>query len=171
MPARAGDEDGFSLIELLIAVVVLGTGVVAVLAAMTTSITSSDVHRSLAGGEAVTRDYADAVKAKALAATTFTLCPPATALTPDFDEPGYTVTITAVEYWDPDEGDPRNGSYGSRAGCLAEAAARCAGLPDPLPPSCDSGVQRVTMEVRPEGKSGAAATTTTSRVVVRRGNA
>lgn len=170
MARRAGDERGLSLIELLIAITILGSGVVAVLAAMTTSLTSADVQRSLAGGEAVMRDYADAVKAKALAATTYTPCPTVAQVSPTFSEPGYAASVSGVEYWRPSASDPRTGSYtSSGATCAADAAARCAGLAAPLPSFCDAGRQRITVEVVTVGETGASETTQTGRIVVRRG--
>jgi prepilin-type N-terminal cleavage/methylation domain-containing protein len=173
---RAQDADGFSLIELLIAIVVLGVGVVAVVSAMSTTIIVVDVHRSLSAGETVTRNYVDAVKAKALAATTYTKCPSIADVTPTFSAGGYSASVSGVEYWLPDVNNPLTGSYVTQAACVTAYQSRCAGLPSPLPAFCDTTVQRVSISVSTAlgAKSGAADTSTkpqTSRIVIRRGNA
>jgi prepilin-type N-terminal cleavage/methylation domain-containing protein len=167
---RAQDADGFSLIELLIAIVVLGVGVVAVVSAMSTTIVVVDVHRSLSAGETITRNYVDAVKAKALAATTYTKCPLIADVTPTFSASGYVVTVTGVEYWLPDANNPLTGSYVTQTACVTAYQARCADLPTPLPAFCDTTVQRVSINVAPANKTGAADTDQTSRIVIRRGN-
>jgi Tfp pilus assembly protein PilV len=55
-------EDGDTLIEVLLAVVILGLSVVALLGALVTSITSSSEHRSLASDDTVLRSFAEAAK-------------------------------------------------------------------------------------------------------------
>ena len=65
-PTRARNsersEGGDTLIEVLIAIVVIAIGVVALLGALTTSITSSATYRSLATIDTVLKDFAEAVK-------------------------------------------------------------------------------------------------------------
>lgn len=179
MPARAGDEDGFSLIELLIAIVILGTGVVAVLAAMTTSITAADLHRSLAGQEIVARDFADALRAKALAAPVYAPCPGEADLLPAGFEPGhdndndtdgsdYEIDLVSVQYWRPTSNDPRTGGWVDRAACEQDRADRCEGLSTPLPTYCDAGSQRVTFTVTSTNTGGSKSDETLS-IVLRRG--
>lgn len=56
------DDAGFSLVELLVAIVILGTVVVALLVAVGTSITSSTQHRRQANLDVVARDYAEALR-------------------------------------------------------------------------------------------------------------
>lgn len=173
MGRRWHDEGGLSLIELLVAVVVLGIGAVGVLAAMTSSITGADVHRSLAAGEVVTRDYAEAIKAHAMTLDDSAYpCPTQAVLTPAFDADafveGYTAEVIAVDYWVLDTSGVMLGSYGDRTSCLAAHEARCGGLDAFV--GCDTSAQRLTVRVTASAKTGAAATTQESRVVVRRGN-
>jgi type IV pilus assembly protein PilV len=171
MAGRPRDEEGLSLIELLIAVVVLGIGGVGVLAAMTTSIRSADVHRSLSEGEVVTRDFAEAVRSHAMRPTT-PVCPSTADVTPPFTPPpGYTTAVTAIEYWLPSTSDPTSaGSFtANRSACTAAHAARCANLPAPIV-TCDASSWRISLRVTASGETGASRTTQDSRVVVRRGN-
>lgn len=184
------EESGFSLIELIIAVVVLGIGVVAIVAAMGTSIIGADVHRSLAGGETVARDYIDAVKAKALTLPDYVQCPAAADLKPTFPsasnpawQDDYDAAIVVVEYWLPNPDDPLTGSFtlpeddpvAAQAECRNVASARCTdALTDPdtdeLPSFCDPGMQRVTVEVTTKNESGASDTEQIARVILRRGD-
>jgi prepilin-type N-terminal cleavage/methylation domain-containing protein len=125
VPETFESEDGFSLIELLVAMVILGVGVVSVMATIGTAIIGSSAHRNHASAETVTRDFSEAVVAKANTEGTYQICPSATDLTPSFTGPTnssgtalYLVTIEAppaaqwgsdfvgsspqpVEYWIP----------------------------------------------------------------------
>jgi prepilin-type N-terminal cleavage/methylation domain-containing protein len=169
---RAQGADGFSLIEILIAMVVLSIGMVAVLGAMASSSVVVDVHRSLAGGETMTRDYVDSVKSQVLAAHPAKLCP-TKADFPTKVADGFRAEVTAVEHLEPAADDPLVLAPVSDAQCLAHATGpggRCAGLSAPLPSFCDTTVQRITIEVRTTNRSGAAETVQTSSVVVRRGD-
>ena len=56
------DERGDSLIEIIIAIVVIGMVVSAITAAISTSENGSTAHRQLVTGDAVMRNYAEAVK-------------------------------------------------------------------------------------------------------------
>lgn len=63
-PGIAGDsEGGFSLIEVLITVIIMGLGFVAILAGMATSATSAGLHRTQAVAELEIRRYAELVQA------------------------------------------------------------------------------------------------------------
>jgi Tfp pilus assembly protein PilV len=70
------DERGESLIEVLIAVAIMGLAVVAIMAGLTTSILMSDNHRKQATAGEYARDYAEAIQT-ALAASTCTASTPA----------------------------------------------------------------------------------------------
>lgn len=114
--AAAGmPEAGFSLVETLIAVAILGIGVVAVVGGMMTSITVSDLDRRQAEGQTALRAYAEAV-----AGDTYTDCAssyPAAA----FSAPtGWTAAMT-VTYW-----STGTSTFGAACGT-------------------DSGLQRVTL--------------------------
>ncbi len=59
---RTRDEAGESLIEIVIALVILGAVVSAMLATIATSATSSKGHRDLVTADAALRNYAEATK-------------------------------------------------------------------------------------------------------------
>src|SRR4051794_41966216 len=61
MSRRVSDDQGASLIEVLVAVVVLGTAGLALLGSMFTSIAVSDVHRKEATAGVVARDYSERI--------------------------------------------------------------------------------------------------------------
>ncbi len=72
-PVDAGDsEGGFSLIEVLITVVIMGLGFVAILAGMATSATSASVHRTQAVAELEVRRYAELIQAAPYSETGYT---------------------------------------------------------------------------------------------------
>lgn len=82
MKQRHSADAGFSLIEILIAMVILGIGSVSIMAAIGTSVFSASAHRSYATAETVTRDFAEAINLKANSAVPYVLCPTATDLMP-----------------------------------------------------------------------------------------
>jgi prepilin-type N-terminal cleavage/methylation domain-containing protein len=96
------DERGFSLAEVLIAIIIVSVGFAAILTAMTTSITVSDLHRKQATADALVRSAAEALKdTSSTDAAAYVPCatpasyaaalPPAPA--------GYSVSISSVTYW------------------------------------------------------------------------
>lgn len=86
-------EDGATLVEILVAVVIMGVAFAAIIGGVTTSIMASDMHRKEATAETVLRSYAEAVKAAA-----YVTC--AASYSPAFTPPaGYTASVTKVEYW------------------------------------------------------------------------
>ncbi|MDX6593317.1 MAG: hypothetical protein QOJ13_2513, partial [Gaiellales bacterium] len=59
---RSEDRDaGLTLVEVLLAVAILGIGVTAIVGGMMTSIKSSDMERRAADGQTAMRAYAEAV--------------------------------------------------------------------------------------------------------------
>ncbi len=103
---RLSDEDGFTLVEQLVTVVLLGIGVVAVLGAVLTLISTSARHRDMSNATAV---LANAAARVASADTTWKPCGVAAdystaAKGPVDDLPqGMSldnVTVTSVAYWD-----------------------------------------------------------------------
>jgi prepilin-type N-terminal cleavage/methylation domain-containing protein len=93
LPHGGVPDAGFSLVETLIAVAILGLGVVTVVSGMMTSITISDLDRRQAEGQTALRAYAEAVTGD-----TYTGCaasyPAAAFTTPT----GWTAAMT-VAYW------------------------------------------------------------------------
>lgn len=124
--ARCTDEGGDTLVEVLIAVVLMALTVSAVLAALVSSITSSAEHRQLAADDTLARSFADHVKYEIQLQPAPTLgtppppyfedCSPTVAArsasgvlayyqsnvpgwTSPTGYPNYTVKITGVQFW------------------------------------------------------------------------
>jgi type II secretory pathway pseudopilin PulG len=92
-----GDE-GTTLLELLVALTILGMAVVVIVSGMMTSIITTDLHRSVSTAESAVRSYAESTKAYAEAH--WTRCPTtSTYNNPDYTPPsGFTESITAVKF-------------------------------------------------------------------------
>jgi len=100
--ARLRDERGESLLELLMAVVIMGVTVAAVVGALAVAARTSDIHRKQATAGTSARDYAEAVSRR-VAGGAYTGCalPPAFApAAVGFTAPaGYTASVVSVTYW------------------------------------------------------------------------
>lgn len=99
MTRSARPDDGFTLLEILVAVALLAVAVTAIVSGMMTTILASDVHRKQATGESVSRGYAESVKT----ALTAAYVPCATtavyqAVPVTFNPNFYTVAIEEVAY-------------------------------------------------------------------------
>lgn len=96
------DDRGETLIELLVALTILGIALVAVIGALAASITMSDVHRKQSTAGAEVRNYAEQVENYA-AGTGYAACalPSAyAAATVGYAAPaGYSATPSAIRYW------------------------------------------------------------------------
>lgn len=101
---RAGDDAGESLIEVLIAIMIMGLAFTAALGGMRLGLMGSDVHRSQATAETVLLSAVEKVKAQ----SGYQLCALPTNATYVGDArsaasaAGWspsTVTITSVQYW------------------------------------------------------------------------
>ncbi|WP_436494773.1 type IV pilus modification PilV family protein [Actinokineospora sp. HUAS TT18] len=95
------DDRGETLLELLIAVVILGIGAVAIGAGLTTGVLASDLHRKQSTAGATVRDYAEAIQNR-VATGGYTACagPGAYSAPPGFTAPaGYAASVTATKYW------------------------------------------------------------------------
>lgn len=91
--SSGGRDAGFTLVEMLLAVAILGIGVLTVVSGMATSIKVSDMGRRNAEAQGLIRAYAEAVAADAYAgcATSY----PAGGFT---SPSGWSTTMT-VTYW------------------------------------------------------------------------
>ncbi len=106
---RTSDDRGETLLELVIAVVILGIAVVAIVGGLASSVLISDVHRRQAQTGVIVRDYAEALQAAITAdQANYVACagpanyvPSAAAIAATgFTVPsGYTATAS-VQYWD-----------------------------------------------------------------------
>lgn len=98
--SSTGTEAGSTLMEVVVAVLVLGTSFVAFVGGMGTSILSSDIHRDQAVAETAIRRYAEAVKQVPCPG----VCPPVyTAAGVGFTAPtGFTAADPTVECFDAD---------------------------------------------------------------------
>ena len=101
---EADRERGETLLELLIALTIMGITVVAVIGGLVTTITVSDVHRKQSTAGAAVRDYAENVE-KFVAGAGYTACATPSSYAPgvsgiDFTPPaGYAASAVAVRYW------------------------------------------------------------------------
>ena len=91
---RLADDGGFSLIELLAAISIMGIAVVTILGAMGTSIFISDLNRKQANAQTILRSAAESIKA-----ASYVACP-----SPDYPVPpppsGYQSTYQLQAYDD-----------------------------------------------------------------------
>jgi type II secretory pathway pseudopilin PulG len=101
------DERGESLLELLIAVVIMGLAVVAIMAGITTSVLMSDMHRKQATAGAAVHTYSEAIE-NYISGGGYTDCASASNGTGgpygttavNFAVPtGYSVTVSAAMSW------------------------------------------------------------------------
>jgi prepilin-type N-terminal cleavage/methylation domain-containing protein len=99
--ARRG-EHGFSLVESVIAVAVLGIIVSAMVGGMATSIAMSSLHRQQSSANAVMVSAAEAIKH-----APYTPCAQSYLPTPPPGGwPAYLSITTVVQYWNPDSSPP-----------------------------------------------------------------
>jgi type II secretory pathway pseudopilin PulG len=101
------DERGESLLELLIAVVIMGLAVVAIMAGISTSVLMSDIHRKQATAGAAVHTYSEAIE-NYVAGGGYTNCATASSggsgpygtTAVNFAAPaGYSVTVGAAMSW------------------------------------------------------------------------
>jgi type II secretory pathway pseudopilin PulG len=113
------NDDGETLIELIIAMAIMGIAVVAIVGGIATSILMSDIHRKETTAGAYVRDYAEAVQGS------YALCVGSTA--PNYastlaaQPSGFSPPTATVKFWD--------GTSFSRSAC----------------PATDLGLQQVTL--------------------------
>lgn len=97
---RAGDR-GESLLELLVAVAILGVAVAAIIGGVGVSVLMSDVHRKQATAGAGVRDFGEAIENQVMAGGYFACAAPAKYAAPaGFTTPaGFTSSVASVKYW------------------------------------------------------------------------
>ena len=144
---RLRDERGETLVEVLVALVILGVAAVAILAGLQLSVTTSDIHRKQTTGGAYARSYAEAIVRYVTSAPGhYVACAPANAYAPGTvgfggELPvGFTAAQTAARRVPPNGG----------------ASGSCSGN--------DTGVQQIDVTISsPDGRAAESLT-----VVLRR---
>lgn len=141
LPPHVHREDGFSLAELLVTIVLVSVTFVAILTGLITTIRVSASHRSQATTDAVVRSAAEWVKD--ISHNPYrTTCNGAQmySLNGLTMPTGYTATINTVEYW--------NGAAPGATGTYNLAfQASC-------PSGADKGLQRITIvATSPDGQA------------------
>lgn len=180
--ATGGDE-GFTLVEVLIALVILAVASVVLVASMGSLVVASANHRGIASSDAVLRDFSDAVKAKAatVSSSTYTTCYPPGLVptgsasawyTPPSSFTG-TVTVTSLSYWIPADSTLTTSSkWGTQADCIAYVDSVCPqyqGVESTAPPAlCDPGVEQVGIQVVDQTRTNHGTSKAIGQVVVRR---
>jgi prepilin-type N-terminal cleavage/methylation domain-containing protein len=101
---RVADERGETLVEMLLAVAIMGIAAVALMAGLTTSVLMSDIHRKQATAGTAVRDYAEALQNYVADGHYVDSCasPAPYALGSIVDSPGFhhSVVPGSVRYWD-----------------------------------------------------------------------
>jgi Tfp pilus assembly protein PilW len=97
---RWADDRGESLVELLVAMLVMGTAVVAVVGGLGTAIMMSDIHRKQAAIGAKLNEYAATIQTAVATSPGYADCADASDY-PSYDAgPDYTAEPIQVHYWD-----------------------------------------------------------------------
>ena len=127
------DDRGETLVELMVALSIMATAVVALVGGIAASVQASDIHRKQAKSQAYLREFVEKLEASvATYPTGYLECaagssPAATyqARKPTTD-PGYVAEVTGVSLWSPAINPPYTA----------------------CPAAGDTGVQRVSLQVR-----------------------
>lgn len=140
-------EGGTTLIELVVAVAIMGVAFVAILGGIGSAIIGAAAQRRDATAGVVLTSAAEAIVAAPYLACAALYVPPAAPS-------GYTVTVTKVAYW----------QAGSNRFLPVEQSACGPATASPT----DDGVQLVTLSVTPPARAGVGAGTTQTLDVVKR---
>lgn len=90
-------DGGETLLEVLVALVILGVAAVAIVGAMTVSVKVSDIHRKQSTAAADVRDYAEAIE-KTVAAGNYKSCAGTSDYAVYTPDGGYQASIVSVQY-------------------------------------------------------------------------
>jgi prepilin-type N-terminal cleavage/methylation domain-containing protein len=166
-------EDGVTLIELLVAIVILGTAVITLTGAMSSLLLATQHHRGQGATDTVLRAYGEAIKSKAKLTANYPQCPTAAQLTPtftDYDPLVFNAPFISapIEYWIPVFGDPTKGTFSTNRNDCTGYYGNNNCTNDQL--ECDPGLQRVTIKVTARAANLRGGETST-QILVRRTNA
>jgi type II secretory pathway pseudopilin PulG len=158
-PVLDGDDGGETLIELLVAVIILGLTVVALVGGLTTSILLSGAHRKQALAALQAQAFGEAVQGFVLNNSGYQECAPA-AYYDVYNPSGYTTDALSIAYWipaapftpaqlpitGPSPAPTSAGAFGDLAACQNFRNAVS-------PPRLDGGVQRLSVRVTVAGSN------------------
>jgi type II secretory pathway pseudopilin PulG len=160
MRVKPALDRGETLVELLVAVMILGVTVVALIGGLTTSILLSDTHRKLAMAGAQARAFAEAIQGFVLNNSPgYQECAPASYYDV-YNPPGYDTVPQSIAYWipsgpftpaplpftGPSPAPTSAGAFGDLAACQNFRNAV-------TPQRPDGGVQRLSLRVTVLGSS------------------
>ena len=141
MRRRVSDDGGETLIELIMAVAIMGIAVIAIVGGLVISVLLSGTHRKQATAGAQVRDYAELIE-NAVAGGGYTTCAGTGSFPAYAPGAGYTASIAKVEYW---TGSAWSGSC-----------------------SPDTGLQRLTLKVASSDSGSGHGAAETVSVVIRK---
>jgi type II secretory pathway pseudopilin PulG len=107
MPSKPVLDRGETLVELLVAVTILGMTVLAAVGGLTTSIMASDRHQKLAMASLQVRAFAEAIQGFVVNNSGYLECAPtdANGRVPHYQiytpPSGFTAVVTGIAYWNP----------------------------------------------------------------------
>src|SRR5262249_28454100 len=134
LPPDASREDGFSLAELLITILLVSVTFVAILTGLITTIRVSTAHRTQATTDALVRSAAEWVKDSSQNPYRTTCAGPSMYTLTGLPMPtGYSATISRVDYWD-GAAPAATGTYD----LSSHIQTNCV-------PAGDKGLQRITI--------------------------
>lgn len=125
---RFAPESGFSLVEILITIAIVGIAFTAILGGMMVMITTSSYQRKAATADTLARDAAEQIKNNA--ANAYVSCAGIGTYSLPTAPTAYSITITKIEYW--------NGAAPS--GTAYSPTFQLSPCPSP-----DHGLQRITI--------------------------
>lgn len=97
---RLEEDSGLTLLETLLAVMILGLAFAALMGALGSAVTLSEVHKTRAIAEDTLRNFAESVKDEGYKPRTS--CPGTTWSPPGDLDPNAMVAVVGVDYWNGD---------------------------------------------------------------------
>lgn len=164
-PELAGGdgEDGFTLIETLIALILLGLVFIVVMGSIVTATRITHDNRARADADKYGRTLAERIKGYDDTPTPLHYTYKACATPADYSgldaaaSDGYRVVVEKVEYWVRSSGSTATDNY--TTSCTPNASTT---------PSTDSGIQRITVRAEPPVRAYRSGATVVRVVVIKR---